>query len=85
MTDERKQYDYVARDLAKRYAYHNISEHIVDVMISVMMHRDGYQRGGSFVEAINDNKLDEACSRADDDCINHLRLFSLVKRFGYIR
>jgi hypothetical protein len=85
MTDERKQYDYVARDLAKRYAYHNISEHIVDVMISVMMHRDGFQRGGSFVEAICDNKLDEACSRADDDCINYLRLFSLVKQFGHIK
>ena len=82
---ERQRYDYVARDLAQRYSYNDISEHIVDVMISVMMHRDAYQRGGSFVEAICDNKLDEACSRADDDCINYLRLFSLVKRFGYIR
>ena len=82
---ERQRYDYVARDLASRYAYHNISEHIVGVMISVMMHRDNYQKGGGFVEAIIENKLDEACSRADDDCINYLRLFSLVKRFGYIR
>lgn len=82
---DREMYDYVARDLAKRYGYNNISEHIVDVMISVMMHRDGFQRGGSFVEAISENNLDEACSRADDDCINHLRLFSLVKRFGHIR
>jgi hypothetical protein len=81
---EREQYDYVARDLAKRYGYNNISEHIIHVMISVMMHRDKKRVGGSFVEAICDNKLDEACSRADDDCINHLRLFSLVKRFGFI-
>jgi hypothetical protein len=82
---DREMYDYVARDLAKRYKYDDISEHIVDVMISVMMHRDGVRIGGGFVEAINNNNLDEACSRADDDCINYLRLFSLIKRFGYIR
>ena len=56
MTDERKQYDYIARDLAKRYAYNDISEHIVDVMISVMMHRDKFQDGGGFVYAICNNK-----------------------------
>lgn len=81
----REQYDIVARDLANRYGYNDVSIHIVNVMISVMMHRDGYQRGGSFVEAICDNKLDEACSRADDDCIKYLRLFSLVKQFGFLK
>jgi hypothetical protein len=50
---DREMYDYVARDLAKRYKYDDISEHIVDVMISVMMHRDGVRIGGGFVEAIN--------------------------------
>lgn len=82
---DREMYDYVARDLAKRYAYHDISEHIVDVMISVMMTRDGVWQGGGFVEAIINNNLDDACSRADDECIKYLRLFSLVKRFGHIR
>jgi len=80
----RQDYDFIARDLAKRYAYNDISEHIVNVMISVMMHRDGVQIGGGFVEAICNNNLDEACSRADDECIKYLRLFSLVKRFGHL-
>ena len=81
---DNEMYDYVARDLAKRYGY-EVSDHIIDVMMSVMKTRDGYWQGGGFVQAIIDNNLDEACSRADDDCIKHLRLFSLVKRFGHIR
>jgi hypothetical protein len=40
--------------------------------------------GGGFVEAICNNDLDGACSRADYECIKCLRLFSLVKRFGYL-
>jgi hypothetical protein len=80
---ERENYKVAAIDLASRYGY-KVSEHIIDVMISVMMNRDGVQRGGSFVEAICNNNLDEACSRADDECINYLRLFSLVKRFGHL-
>ena len=79
----REKYKSVAIDLAKRYEY-NVSEHIINVMCNVMMHRDSFQSGGGFAEAICNNNLDEACSRADDECIKYLRLFSLVKRFGHI-
>lgn len=85
MLYDREMYDYVARDLALTYRYMDVSDHVVDVMISIMMHRDGVQRGGGFVEAIINNNLDDACSRADSECIKYLRLFSLVKQFGHIR
>lgn len=82
-TNLRIEYVKVANYIAITYNY-DVSTHIIDVMASVMMHRDKYQTGGGFVEAICNNDLDSACSRADDECINYLRLFSLVKRFGYI-
>lgn len=80
---QRESYRLVAKDLAKRHFF-EISDHIESVMVSVMMARDGVYKGGGFVQAILDNNLDEACSRADGECVNYLRLFSLVKRFGYI-
>ena len=80
----REKYKSVAIELGKRYDYENLSEHIINIMCSVMMHRDKVQLGGGFAEAICNNNLDEACSRADGECIKYLRLFSLVKRFGHI-
>jgi len=79
----RERYISVAKSIALSYRY-TISQHIIDVAISVMMHRDKLQTGGSFVESICNNDLDMACSRADDECINYLRYFTLVKRFGYL-
>lgn len=83
ITNLRDEYIKVATYIASSYGY-NVSNHIINVMTSVLMHRDKYQIGGSFVEAICNNDLDSACSRADDECINYLRLFSLAKRFGYL-
>jgi hypothetical protein len=39
------------------------SEHIIDVMISVMMTRDGKLMGGSFVKAICNNDLKDVIGR----------------------
>lgn len=55
-----------------------VSEHIIDVMISVMMTRDGKLIGGSFVKAICNNDLKDAISRADDECIKHIRIITLT-------
>jgi hypothetical protein len=44
---------------------HSEKDHIVHVASSVLMTRDGYQMGGSFVQAVVDNKLYQAASRAD--------------------
>ena len=58
-----------------------VSEHIIDVMISVMMTRDNVLQGGSFVQAVIDNNLREAFNRADADCIKNLRIITLCANF----
>ena len=51
------------------------SNHILDIMVSVMRTRDndGWQ-GGGFVTAIVQNNLSQAIGRADNDCLNNLKL-----------
>jgi hypothetical protein len=80
-----QKYKNCASDVAIRYGYPNVSEHIINVMASVMMHRDGIRIGGGFVKAVCENNLDECVSRADDEVINYLKLFSIVKRNGYVQ
>ena len=60
------------------------SDHIIDVIVSVMLTRDKILPGGSFVQSIIDNDLSSAVSRADSDCINHLKLIVLAKSQAYI-
>ena len=62
----------------------NPSDHIIDVIVSVMMTRDNVLSGGSFVQSVVDNDLHNAVSRADSDCINHLKLIVLAKSQSYI-
>jgi hypothetical protein len=61
-----------------------VSEHIIDVMISVMMTRDNVLQGGSFVQAVVANNLRESISRADTECGKHLRIISLCCSFCYV-
>ncbi len=61
-----------------------VSEHIIDVMISVMMTRDNVLQGGSFVQAVVSNNLKESISRADTECGKHLRIISLCCSFCYV-
>lgn len=56
----------------------DVSEHIIDVMVSVMLTRDKVQEGGSFVQSIVENNLYQAVTKADKDCINHLKLITLA-------
>jgi hypothetical protein len=58
-----------------------VSEHIIDVMISVMMTRDNVLQGGSFVQAVINNDLKDAISRADTECLKHLRIITLCANF----
>ena len=62
----------------------NVSEHIIDIIVSVMMTRDNVLQGGSFVQAVVANDLRGAVTRADSDCINHLKLICLAKSEAYI-
>jgi hypothetical protein len=61
-----------------------VSEHIIDVMISVMMTRDNVLQGGSFVQAVVANNLKESINRADTECGKHLRIISLCCSFCYV-
>lgn len=60
-----------------------VSEHIIDIMISTMMTRDGILQGGSFVQAIIDNNLKDTISRADQECGKNLRIITLCANFCY--
>jgi hypothetical protein len=60
------------------------TDHIKEIMVSVMMTRDGLLQGGSFVQAVVDNNLRKAISRADKECINHLRIITLCANNCYI-
>ena len=62
----------------------DVSEHIIDIMVSVMMTRDNILQGGSFVQAVGANDLRGAVTRADSDCIKHLKLICLAKSEAYI-
>ncbi len=62
----------------------DVSEHIIDIIVSVMMHRDGVQNGGGFVNAICNNDLIAAITRADNECIKHIKLISLSKINAFV-
>ena len=85
MTHEelRKKYEKRAIEFAKEWQ-EEVSDHIIDVIISVMFTRDKVQDGGSFVQSVCNNDLYQAVCRADKDCINHLKLITLAKHNCHI-
>jgi len=62
----------------------DVTKHNVDIMISIMMHRDGIMSGGGFVEAVCNNNLIEAVSRADMDNLRVIKLLALTNVNCYI-
>jgi hypothetical protein len=62
----------------------DVSDHIIDVIISVMMTRDDVLQGGGFVQAICQNDLRNAVGRADSDCIKHLKLITMAYSNAYV-
>ena len=62
----------------------DVSEHIIDIIISVMLTRDGIMQGGGFVQAICQNDLRNAVGRADSDCIKHLKLITMAYSNAYV-
>ena len=61
-----------------------LTDRQVDIMISVMLHRDKIQMGGSFVEAIANNDLYGAVSKADSENIKNLKLITLCFKNNHI-
>jgi hypothetical protein len=82
---KRERYVEAAKKHLHDYGTENYSDHIVDVIVSVMMDRDGIMQGGGFVQAICNNDLRGAISRADEDCTKHLRVIALAHPFAFIQ
>jgi hypothetical protein len=78
--DIRQQYNERATRFAIEYGFTDVSEHIIDVMVSIMCTRDKTSHaGGSFVQAVVNNNLYLALSRADADCRNNIYLLAMCK------
>jgi hypothetical protein len=48
------------------------------------MHRDDVLRGGGFVEAVVNNQLLQAVSRADQTCYANLKVIVSAREYCYI-
>lgn len=78
--DIREQCRERATKFAIDYGFTNVSEHILDVMVSIMCTRDkSSYAGGGFVEAVVANNLYLALSRADMECRNNIYLLVMCK------
>ncbi len=57
----------------------NVSEHNLDIMVSIMCTRDNVSYpGGGFAEAVCENNLYKAVTRADSDNLRVLKLLALT-------
>ena len=83
-TATRNKYVTSCKNFSNRYGYKDMSDHIIDIMVSIMMTRDKVMEGGSFVQAICNNNLKECVSYADSECINYIRLLSLTHSFCHL-
>jgi hypothetical protein len=69
-----------ATKFAIEYGFTNVSEHILDIMVSIMCTRDkSSYPGGGFVDAVIANNLYLAMSRADTDCRNNIFLLTMCR------
>jgi len=79
--DIREKCRELATKFAIEYGFTNVSEHILDIMVSIMCTRDkSSYAGGGFVQAVVDNNLYLALSRADMDCRNNIFLLAMCKQ-----
>jgi hypothetical protein len=79
----RENYYEKVKKFASEYG-ENPSIHIIDIMASVMMTRDNYMMGGSFVQSVVNNDLYGAINRADKECLANLKLIVATKHNCYL-
>jgi hypothetical protein len=78
--DIREQNRERAIQFAKEWGFDNVSNHILDIMVSIMCTRDkSSYAGGGFVEAVVANNLYLAMSRADSQCRDNIFLLTMCK------
>jgi hypothetical protein len=72
------------RDFVSGYNV-EVSDHIIDIIVSVIRTRDGiHPIGGSFVQAIVNNDLYDAVTRGDNDCIKNLKIIAIARRNCFV-
>ena len=72
VNDPRLQYEELVENKCVDYRW-ELSSHVKDVMISMLMTRDKVWYGGDFTQAVLADKLGEAVRRADDEMVKHLK------------
>ena len=78
--DIREQCRERATQFAIDYGFTNVSEHILDIMVSIMCTRDKVSYpGGGFAQAVVDNNLYLALSRADSDCRKNIFILTMCR------
>lgn len=89
--DKRLQYQILSREALTKnpnmvigQLSPNDFDHVASIGASVMMTRDNYIPGGSFVQSIIDNNLEQAINRADDVCVRALKFFVYVKNYKHL-
>ena len=76
------QYLTAAKNYAKCW---NVEDsHVIQIMTSVMLHRDEIRPGGGFVEAVVTNNLRLAVGRADNTCSKYLNVIVATMQNCYI-
>jgi hypothetical protein len=82
--DIREQYRERAIEFVKEWG-ENVSDHIIDIMVSIMATRDKTSyAGGGFVEAVVSNNLYLAMNRADTDCRKNLFILTMCNMNCYL-
>lgn len=77
-----EKYIAAATDYATKW--NSPDPHVIRIIQSVMMHRDDVLRGGGFVEAVVNNQLLQAVSRADQTCYANLKVIVSAREYCYV-
>lgn len=67
-----EKYEALVTERCKAYGW-KLSDHVEDVMKSMLMTRDKHWMGGDFTQAVLANDLGAAIRRADDEIVKHLK------------
>ena len=82
--DIRQQYRERAIEFAKEWQT-EVSDHIIDIMVSIMATRDKTSyAGGGFVQAVVENNLYLAMSRADSGCRKNIFILTMCNMNCYL-
>jgi hypothetical protein len=76
-------YFKAAEDYARMWGITDV--HVIEIMTSVMLHRDNLRPGGGFVQSVVANDLYQAINRADDTCIKYLKQIVAAKYNCHVR